>query len=122
MYLCEYCEEGKLEMCEYFKEHFLESGKQVNDCPKFRPEETGVEVIQAGSARADKVRILTCRSMRKALAGERVMLLTGYKAAQGERLMRAIADSDMKDKVASVHITFQGGGEIWIGGVDHVDQ
>lgn len=31
MYLCEYCEEGQLEMCQYFKEHFLE-----RDCPKFK--------------------------------------------------------------------------------------
>lgn len=37
MYLCEYCEEGQLEMCEYFKEHFLERDcPAVTACPKFR--------------------------------------------------------------------------------------
>lgn len=37
MYLCEYCEEGQLEMCEYFKEHFLGKGcPAVTACPKFK--------------------------------------------------------------------------------------
>lgn len=37
MYLCEYCEEGQLEMCQYFKEHFLESEcPNVTSCPKFK--------------------------------------------------------------------------------------
>lgn len=122
MYLCEVCEEGKLEMCQYFKEHFLESGAAVTSCPKFRPDSEEVHVEVMNPVRADKVRILTCRTMRKALAGERVLLLTNYKAAQAERLLRAIAESDLKGKVASVQVNLQGGGEIWIGGVDHVDQ
>lgn len=122
MYLCEVCEEGKLEMCQYFKEHFLESGAAVTSCPKFRPELDGEEMRIMSPVRADKVRILTCGTMRKALDGERVLLLTSYKAAQAERLLRAIAESDLKGKVASVQVNLQGGGEIWIGGVDHVDQ
>ena len=37
MYLCEYCEEGQLEMCQYFKEHFLETEcPAVTACPKFK--------------------------------------------------------------------------------------
>ena len=37
MYLCEYCEEGQLEMCQYFKEHFLERDcPAVTACPKFK--------------------------------------------------------------------------------------
>ncbi len=37
MYLCEYCEEGQMEMCQYFKEHFLESeSPNVKSCPNFK--------------------------------------------------------------------------------------
>lgn len=35
MYLCETCEKGKLEMCEYFKEHFLEREMPVRKCPEY---------------------------------------------------------------------------------------
>lgn len=122
MNLCEICGEGKLEMCQYFKEHYLESGAAVKDCPKFRPDEEQQEVQIMRPIRADSVRIMSSRSVRKALAGARVMLLTACKAEQGSRLIRAIAESNMKNRVASVHICFHGGGEIWIGGVDHVDQ
>lgn len=122
MSLCEICGEGKLEMCQYFKENFLEIGGPVKDCPKFwpDPEEVHVEVLETG--RAGKTQILASRTVRKAMAGERVMLLSAYKAAQAERLMRAIADSNIQDQVASVRICLRNGGEIWIGGVDHVDQ
>lgn len=37
MYLCEICQEGQLEMCEYFLENFLEDGcGAVVSCPKFK--------------------------------------------------------------------------------------
>ena len=37
MYLCEYCEEGQLEMCAYFLENFLEKDcPVVTACPKFK--------------------------------------------------------------------------------------
>ena len=116
MSLCEVCGEGQLEMCECFKEHFLESGRKVVDCPKFYFSDNG-NVETLGPVRSDKVRVLTRRSLRKAMAGGRVMLLAGYKTAQAERLLRAIGDSDVKDQVASVHVQFKNGGEIWIGGV-----
>ena len=39
MYLCESCRKGKLEMCPYFREHFLESNKRVTFCPEYEPDE-----------------------------------------------------------------------------------
>ena len=39
MSLCEFCSEGQLEMCDYYREHFLESGGTVKECPKFKEEE-----------------------------------------------------------------------------------
>jgi len=117
MSLCEVCQEGQLEMCEYFKEHFLESGKAVYDCPEFRYADNGTVEVLRGEARVDKVRILASRSIRKAMAGERVLMLTAYKTAQAERLLRAIEDSELKEQVASVHVHFKNGGEVWIGGV-----
>lgn len=35
MSLCEFCVKGKLEMCAYFKEHFLENGAAVKNCPEY---------------------------------------------------------------------------------------
>lgn len=35
MYLCETCSKGQLEMCPYFKEHFLESMTTVKSCPEY---------------------------------------------------------------------------------------
>lgn len=40
MYLCGHCEEGQLEMCEYFKEHFQKDGWwTVESCPMFKERE-----------------------------------------------------------------------------------
>ena len=39
MYLCESCRKGKLEMCPYFKEHFLEADGRVTACPAYEPDE-----------------------------------------------------------------------------------
>lgn len=37
MYLCDYCEKGQLEMCQYFRENFLESeNPRVTQCPEFK--------------------------------------------------------------------------------------
>lgn len=117
MYLCEICEEGQLEMCEYFREHFLESGERVRSCPKFRPDEHGQAVIMDGE-RLGKLRLLDSRCVKKAMAGERVMVLSRYKAEQAERLLRAfVAEDALRNKVASVHICMENGGEIVIGGV-----
>lgn len=115
MSLCEVCGEGQTKMCEYFKEHFLENGTAVHSCPKFWYDGDD-DVERMDVRRSGKVQILTCRSLRKAMAGERVMMITSYKAAQAERLLNVIADSDLKEQVASVHVCFKGGGEIWIGG------
>ena len=38
MYLCETCRKGQVEMCPYFKEHFLESGTAVRKCPEYEEE------------------------------------------------------------------------------------
>lgn len=40
MFLCERCQKGREEMCQYFKEHFLEdeSGAVVS-CPEYQEEE-----------------------------------------------------------------------------------
>lgn len=35
MSLCETCSKGQLEMCPYFKEHFLESMAAVRNCPEY---------------------------------------------------------------------------------------
>lgn len=35
MYLCNYCQKGQLEMCQYFKEHFLEFEGIVTECPEY---------------------------------------------------------------------------------------
>ena len=35
MYLCETCSKGQLEMCPYFKEHFLEKETAVRSCPEY---------------------------------------------------------------------------------------
>ena len=122
MSLCEYCDEGKLEMCDFYRQNFLESGAPVRNCPVFRPEENeNIEVLRA-EARSGKVRILTSRCMRKAMAGERVMLLTAYKAAQARGILGAIAESELKGKISSIHIEFCNGGEIVIGGVTNADQ
>ena len=40
--LCENCRKGQLEMCQYFKEHFLEEGNRVVRCPAFEPQEDTV--------------------------------------------------------------------------------
>lgn len=115
MSLCELCGEGKVEMCEYFKENFLESGEKVASCPKFWPEKDGsVEVVEI--TRADKVRVITSRSIRKAMSGERVLMLTKFKTAQADLLMQEIEESDAKKQVASVRVHFKNGGEVWIGG------
>lgn len=42
MYLCEYCKKGQLEMCSYFREHFLEGDAAVRSCPEFE-EDTNEE-------------------------------------------------------------------------------
>lgn len=39
MYLCESCRKGQLEMCPYFKEHFLEEDGRVTVCPAYEPDE-----------------------------------------------------------------------------------
>ena len=58
------------------------------------------------------------RCVKKAMAGERVMVLSRYKAEQAERLLRAfVAEDALRNKVASVHICMENGGEIVIGGV-----
>lgn len=122
MSLCEYCEKGQLEMCAYFKEHFLESGTAVRSCPAFEPETDGEMEVLKGSVNEGKVRILTSRCIRKAMAGERVMLLTAYKAAQAGTLLETIAASELKNSIASVCIDFHNGGEIVIGGLSNGDQ
>lgn len=39
MTICNYCAEGQQEMCEYFREHYLEDdGGAVEDCPRFSPQ------------------------------------------------------------------------------------
>lgn len=38
MYLCNYCRKGQVEMCLYFKEHFLEECEAVKECPEFEEE------------------------------------------------------------------------------------
>ena len=122
MSLCEFCEEGQLEMCDYFKEHFLESGAAVRNCPKFRAEKSAaVEEIQ-GECSCGKMRIQNSRCIRQAEAGGRVLVLAKYPVAQGCGLLNAIADSELKDKVAAIHIDFVNGGEIVIGGAAHADQ
>lgn len=121
MSLCEFCEEGQLEMCDYFKEHFLESGAAVRNCPKFRAEMTAVEVIQ-GECSSGKMRIQNSRCIQEAAAGEHVLVLTKYPAAHGRSLLDAVADSALKGKIASIHIDFVNGGEIVIGGAAHADQ
>ena len=121
MSLCEFCEEGQLEMCDYFKEHFLESGAAVRNCPKFRAEMTAVEVIRGGYS-SGEMRIQNSRCIQEAAAGEHVLVLTKYPAAHGCSLLDAVADSVLKEKLASIHINFVNGGEIAIGGAAHADQ
>ena len=119
MYLCEICEEVQLEMCDYFREHFLERGGRVKSCPKFRPNEDEPGVVYNGD-RIGQIRLLDSRCVKKAMAGERVMVLSRYKAEQAERLLRAfVAEDALRNKVASVHICLENGGEIVIGGVSH---
>lgn len=121
MSLCEFCEEGQLEMCDYFKEHFLESGAAVRNCPKFRVEMETVEIVQ-GEYRNGKIQIQNSRCIQEAAAGERVLVLTKYPAAHGCSLLNEIAVSALKGKIASIHIDFVNGGEIMIGGAAHADQ
>lgn len=121
VYLCEECAKGQLEMCPYFKEHFLESGPAVRSCPEFTPEDpTWVEVMQGYEY--EKAKILTSRCVQKAMAGERAMLLTHRKAKHARALLSALEDLEAKIRVTAVHICLENGGEIVIGGLYHADQ
>ena len=115
MNLCENCRKGQLEMCPYFKEHFLESGQTVRSCPEFDPAQTEMEVIHLGRAKG-KIRLVAGRAVRKAAAGERVLLLSSYQAAAAERMLQTMMDCGVGEKVLSVSIALDGGGEIVIGG------
>lgn len=44
MAICDFCKKGQYEMCEYFKEHYLEDGGPVKDCPEFEEDEGEVNV------------------------------------------------------------------------------
>ena len=117
MNLCEICEKGMAEMCPYFKEHFLESGAAVRSCPEFEAEKDSDVELLRGARSAGAARILTSRCVKKAMAGERVLILTGHKAVHGETILRAVGDSELKNKVSAVHICFENGGQIVIGGI-----
>lgn len=39
MYLCDFCKKGKLEMCPYFRDHFLEEEGYVSTCPEFEQDD-----------------------------------------------------------------------------------
>ena len=116
MYLCEICGKGQEEMCPYFREHFLEHAATVRCCPEFEPDPDSDMEYRVGAVSAGALRVLTSRCMKKAQAGERVMVMTKYKAAHGEALLRAICESDARELVGAVHICFSNGGEIVIGG------
>ena len=115
MNLCENCRNGQLEMCQYFKENYLESGRAVRSCPEFDPDQTEMDVIELGKHKG-KIRMVAGRAVRKAAAGERVMLLSSYQAAAAERMLQTMMDCGVGKKVLSVSIAMDGGGEIVIGG------
>ena len=118
MFLCEICEEGQTEMCEYFKEHYLESGKAVRSCPKFSPQEdVDVEVIENRSAA--KVVILSARTVRMAMDGKQVLILTKYKGAQSERVLNELKERGMQEEITDVTIRLKSGGEIVIRGTGY---
>lgn len=115
MTLCENCRKGQLEMCPYFKEHYLESGKAVCSCPEFDPDQMELDVIDLGRSKG-KVRLVAGRVIRKAASGERVMLLSSFQAAAADRVLQAMMDCGVGKRVRAVSITLDGGGEIVIGG------
>lgn len=113
---CEICQEGHLEMCEWYRKNYMEKGGPVHGCPKFLPDpEQVMDVVR--NARGGQVRILNSRSIRKAEEGERVMLLTKYRTALAEQLLRVLEDTGKELEVASVCVALRSGGEIWIGGM-----
>ena len=115
MNLCERCKKGQLEMCEHFRENYLESGQSVRNCPKFEADRDEVEVIDV-NRRAGKIRLVAGQAIRKALSGERIMMLTSCPAETGAAMMRAVFDWEFGDQMNGVTMVFDGGGEIVIGG------